>query len=222
MAYGNNTEEEASEEESEEDLPEAEVWVGDDLGSGEYGEVEVLEDGTRVADEWVGVDFEGGTPDLNSDPVAPFDRHTGIVNSPDQHQTTSVPSRTIQVPDRNSQYPDPDRISPVLKPDKSGAEIIDFTAFSAQFSHLTELEYNSKKWKRSRVKPGYLVKRIPGYIIVESEYGVQYLKVLQWNPTRTSADLDLYPVAQFCNWEALTDAGRLVKEKTSERKQRRR
>jgi hypothetical protein len=175
-----------------------------------------------VAGEWVGVDFEGGTPNLNSGPVALSDCHTEIVNSSDQHQTTSVPSRTIQVPDRNSQYSDPDRISPVLKPDKSGAEIIDFTAFSAQFSHLTELEYNSKKWKRSRVKPGYLVKRISGYIIVESEYGVQYLKVLQWNPTRTSADLDLYPVAQFCNWEALTDAGRLVKEKTSERKQRRR
>lgn len=222
MAYGNNTEEEASEEKPEEEVTEAEAWVGDDLDNEEYGKVEVLEDGTRVAGEWVGVDFEGGTPNLNSDPVAPFDRHTGIVNSPDQHQTTSVPNRTIQVPDRNSQYPDPDRISPVLKPDKSGAEIIDFTAFSAQFSHLTELEYNSKKWKRSRVKPGYLVKRIPGYIIVESEYGVQYLKVLQWNPTRTSADLDLYPVAQFCNWEALTDAGRLVKEKTSERKQRRR
>lgn len=56
MAYGNNTEEEASEKE-----PEEEVWVGDDLDSEEYGEVEVLEDGTRVADEWVGVDFEGGT-----------------------------------------------------------------------------------------------------------------------------------------------------------------
>jgi hypothetical protein len=58
VAYGNDTEEKTSEEEPEEDMPEAEVWVGDDLDSEEYGDIEVLEDGTRVAGEWVGVDFE--------------------------------------------------------------------------------------------------------------------------------------------------------------------
>jgi hypothetical protein len=68
VAYGNNTEEEASEEEPEEDLPEAEVWVGDDLGSGEYGEIEVLKDGTRVAGEWMGVDFEGETEAADTQP----------------------------------------------------------------------------------------------------------------------------------------------------------
>lgn len=67
MAYGNNTEEEASEEKPEEEVTEAEAWVGDDLDNEEYGKVEALEDGTRVAGEWVGVDFETPPPVATED-----------------------------------------------------------------------------------------------------------------------------------------------------------
>lgn len=67
MAYGNNTEEEASEEKPEEEVTEAEAWVGDDLDNEEYGKVEVLEDGTRVAGEWTGVDFETPPPVATED-----------------------------------------------------------------------------------------------------------------------------------------------------------
>jgi hypothetical protein len=106
--------------------------------------------------------------------------------------------------------------------DKSAGKIIDFAEVSARLlTSQRETDYDAKRWKRSRLKTGWLIKRIKGHNIVESEYGVQYLYVLSRKPDRTSADVNIYPAAQFCNWEALTEAGRLVKEKVSERKQRR-
>ena len=73
--------------------------------------------------------------------------------------------------------------------------------------------FEAKKWKRSRVKKGYLIARIAGYDPVESEYGVSYLKVLSRNPKKTSGDYSLHEHAGFFTWGALQAGGRFVKER---------
>jgi hypothetical protein len=52
-----------------------------------------------------------------------------------------------------------------------------------------------------------------GYDPVESEYGVNYLKVLSRNPKKTSGDYSLYEHAGFFTWGALQTGGRLVRER---------
>lgn len=100
MAYGNNTEEEASEEKPEEEVTEAEAWVGDDLGSGEYGEVEVLEDGTRVAGECVGVDFESETEAADTQEIGEsIVSSSGVVASTGYLLPDTVPPSTGDQPD---------------------------------------------------------------------------------------------------------------------------
>jgi hypothetical protein len=63
--------------------------------------------------------------------------------------------------------------------------------------------FGDDKWKRSRIKKGYLIMRVKGYDPVESEYGVHYLKVLSRNPKKTSGDYSLYEHAGFFTWGAL-------------------
>lgn len=101
------------------------------------------------------------------------------------------------------------------------ANVTDFKAFAAKLSTQSEIEYDAKKWKRSRERPGWLIRRIKGYSISEDKYGVSYLFVLSRKPDRTSADMLSYPFAGFFNWVALEDAGRLKKERSRSGKQRR-
>ena len=86
-------------------------------------------------------------------------------------------------------------------------------AFKAKVTIHSSAVFEAKNWKRSRIKKGWLIARIKGYDPVESEYGVNYLKVLGRNPKRTSGDYSLYEHAGFFTWQSLQAGGRLVKER---------
>lgn len=73
--------------------------------------------------------------------------------------------------------------------------------------------FNKNQWKRSRIKKGQLIKRLTGYSIAETEYGVSYLWVLSRKPDRTTADNSVYPLAGYFNWKSLEQSGLLKKEK---------
>lgn len=75
------------------------------------------------------------------------------------------------------------------------------------------ISYEKTKWKRSRIKKGQLIKRLTGYSIAETEYGVSYLWVLSRKPDRTSADNSVHGMAGYYNWKALAESGLLRKEK---------
>jgi hypothetical protein len=92
-------------------------------------------------------------------------------------------------------------------------KVVDLAAFKAAVTIHHPAIFEAEKWKRSRIKKGYLIARIKGYDPVESEYGVHYLKVLGRNPKRTSGDYSLYEHAGFFTWGALQAGGRLVKER---------
>lgn len=62
-------------------------------------------------------------------------------------------------------------------------------------------------WKRSRFLPGYQLRRVPGYNIVETPWGVSYLGVLSRKPDRTSADKSVFGFAGYFNWDSLILAG---------------
>lgn len=79
---------------------------------------------------------------------------------------------------------------------------------TADFTLSRRVVFDNKLWKRSRVKPGMLIKRIPGYDINELEYGVNYLRQLPKG--KTSADSTKYPHAGFFTWRVLAECGRLV------------
>lgn len=70
--------------------------------------------------------------------------------------------------------------------------------------------FEKQAWKRSRIKPGLLIQRIPGYDINELEYGVNYLKQLSGG--KTSADGVKYPHAGFFTWRVLAQCARLAIE----------
>lgn len=79
--------------------------------------------------------------------------------------------------------------------------------------------FDRKRWKRSRVKNGYLIRRIKGYDISEDEYGVSYLYVITRNPKKkTSADFSIYEHAGFFTWHTLEVSGRVVPEGKNDRK----
>jgi len=73
-------------------------------------------------------------------------------------------------------------------------------------------------WKRSRRKPGYLIRRMAGYSIAETEYGVSYLWVLSRKPDRTTADNSVHPLAGYFNWKALEASGLLCKERKDDKR----
>jgi hypothetical protein len=98
------------------------------------------------------------------------------------------------------------------KPELLG-ELIDIAEFKAKVTSHPSAIFDDKKWKRSRVKLGQLIARVQGYDLVESEYGVNYLKVLKRRPKRTSGDYSLHEHAGFFTWRALQAGGRLAKEK---------
>ncbi len=97
------------------------------------------------------------------------------------------------------------------------AQLFDFMTLAPKLSSQRGVLYDNKIWKRSRVKKGWLIRRIEGYSISETEYGVHYLFVISRKPDRTSGDMTQHPLAGFFNWQALQDAGRLVKEKRNEK-----
>ena len=80
------------------------------------------------------------------------------------------------------------------------------------------LIFDKSQWKQSRKKPGYLIRRIEGYSIAETEYGVSYLWVLSRKPDRTTADNSVAPAAGYFNWKSLEDTGLFVKERKSDRR----
>jgi len=113
--------------------------------------------------------------------------------------------------------------SPKAKSDYSpckepAGEVIDLAAFRAMVTSHPSAYYDKDKWKRSRVKKGYLIHRIEGYDPVESEYGVSYLKVIRRHPKVTSGDYSLYEHAGFFTWDALQASRRLVKERKREQR----
>ena len=109
--------------------------------------------------------------------------------------------------------------SPVVSthPENLSARVLSFSMAKVS-THLGATP--GKKWKASRTKAGWLIKRIPKYDISEDEYGVSYLFVLTRKPNKkTSADFTLYEHAGFFSWDALEASGRLVKaEKENGRK----
>ncbi len=72
--------------------------------------------------------------------------------------------------------------------------------------------FDKKKWKRSRLRPGWLIKRLTGYQPVEDEYGCQYLGVVSRKPDRMSADRSTFPFAGFLTWESMMESDLLVTE----------
>lgn len=92
-------------------------------------------------------------------------------------------------------------------------KVVDLAAFRSKVTIHSAAFFDAKRWKRSRIKKGYLIARIKGYDPVESEYGVNYLKVIGRNPKRTSGDCSLYEHAGFFTWSALQAGGRFVKER---------
>ena len=73
--------------------------------------------------------------------------------------------------------------------------------------------YRKSDFKKSRIKKGWLIRRLAGYSIAETEYGVSYLWVLSRKPDRTSADNSVWPLAGYFNWKSLEQSGLLRKEK---------
>ena len=90
------------------------------------------------------------------------------------------------------------------------AQVTDLTRYKEK---LTVEPFNRSKWKRSRVRKGWLIRRYPGYNIAETEYGISYLWVLSRKPDRTSADNSAFPLAGYFNWKSLEQSGLLAKEK---------
>lgn len=78
--------------------------------------------------------------------------------------------------------------------------------------------FDRSQWKRSSKKNGYLIRRLKGYSIAETEYGVSYLWVISRKPDRTTADNSVAPGAGYFNWESLENTGLFVKERKSDRR----
>lgn len=102
---------------------------------------------------------------------------------------------------------------PLTAREIASEKVVDMTAFKAAGDYSPSVVFDADKWKRSRVKKGWLIERIKGYDPVEGEYGVHYLKVLKRNPKKTSGDCSLHEHAGFATWEAMQSTGRLVKER---------
>lgn len=98
--------------------------------------------------------------------------------------------------------------------DKSVNKVLDFTRFKARrLTSQSVADFDKKHWKRSRIKPDWLIRRLTGYSIVENEYGVQYLGVVSRKPDRMSADSLEYPLAGFFIWHVMAERSLLVEER---------
>jgi hypothetical protein len=102
---------------------------------------------------------------------------------------------------------------------ESKAKVVDLAAVKAKLTSQSTADFDRSQWKKSRIKPGYLIRRREGYNIVESEYGVQYLFAISRKPDRTSGDYSVHPFAGFFNWKSLEGAGLFVKERKDAKRQ---
>jgi hypothetical protein len=86
------------------------------------------------------------------------------------------------------------------------------------YLNIQEAHFVKKLWKRSKYRPGCLIKRIKGYYLVESPYGASYGKPVGRDPItdkpKLSFDSRKYEHAGHVKWSALIASGRLVKENT--------
>lgn len=137
------------------------------------------------------------------------------------------PEKTAPVEKKVSTHsrPKPSKVSTHLSKEVSThsakdlpAQVYDLADYTGKVStHFSG--FDRKIWKRSRERPGFLIRRIKGYDISEDKYGVSYLFVTGRQPKkRTSADFASHEHAGFFNWQALEKIGRLVKEIKNERK----
>ena len=98
--------------------------------------------------------------------------------------------------------------------DKSVSKVLDFSGFrSRRLTSQSVADFDKRHWKRSRIKSGWLIRRLTGYSIVENEYGVQYLGVVSRKPDRMSADSLEYPLAGFFIWSVMAERSLLVEER---------
>lgn len=98
--------------------------------------------------------------------------------------------------------------------DKSVQNVVDMARFrSHRLTSQSVVDFDKKHWKRSRLKPGWLIRRMTGYSIVENEYGVQYLGVVSRKPDKMSADSIKYPLAGFFTWSAMVKRTLLAEER---------
>lgn len=179
------------------------------------GEVKTRYVGTLDGDKWEAPSGETFTPipqkkvDSNSpSPVQP-------AKSEFEFEPETPKPEPIKTPESDySSLPKSD-YSPKKKVNSHfRAEVVDIKNFRAKVSSHSKGE----KWKPSRIRPGYLIKRIKGYDVVESEYGVSYLYVTTRKPKKaTSGDFGQYEHAGFSTWATLEKNGRLKKGKSNER-----
>lgn len=108
-------------------------------------------------------------------------------------------------------------VDPYLSTQRSSARVTQPAASAALAGKLSAqfpaVQYAHSLWKKSRIHKGKLIKRLTGYSIAETEYGVSYLWVLSRKPDRTSADNSVHGMAGYYNWKALEESGLLRKEK---------
>lgn len=142
-----------------------------------------------------------------------------------QRDAISCPTDTGNVALGDTELRPDDRLPVVVEPDLvDGTERSASVRLSAQ--HVANLStqrrpqsvestasYEKSKFKRSRIRKGWLIKRVTGYSIAETEYGVSYLWVLSRKPDRTSADNSVYALAGYFNWKSLEASGLLRKER---------
>lgn len=101
---------------------------------------------------------------------------------------------------------------------ESASQTIEKKSNVVQLNTQRGVVFEKSKWKRSSKKPGYLIRRLPGYSIAETEYGVSYLWVISRKPDRTTADNSVHPGAGYFNWQSLESSGLFVKERKSDRR----
>lgn len=124
---------------------------------------------------------------------------------------TEHSAKTLKLVSAECSAQKPRRRSPRKQPTANKDNVV-------QLNTQRGVVYEKPKWKRSSKRPGYLIRRMPGYSIAETEYGVSYLWVLSRKPDRTTADNSVHPLAGYFNWKALESSGLLCKERKSDKR----
>lgn len=143
----------------------------------------------------------GGDHDLGGSDLAPCGQIDGVKPGQTEHSAMALREVPAGHSVRRPQRPAP-KGQPVEKKDNV-----------VQLSAQRGIVFDRANWKRSRNKVGYLIRRIEGYSIAETEYGVSYLWVLSRKPDLTTADNSVYPFAGYFNWKSLEASGLLCKER---------
>lgn len=131
-------------------------------------------------------------------------------------KSVTEPRKSVNVTDKSvSHDPKTDLTDlSVFPADKSVNKIVDMDRFrSRRLTSQSAADFDKKQWKKSRIKQGWLIRRLTGYSIVEGEYGVQYLGVVSRKPDRMSADSLEYPLAGFFIWSVMAERSLLVEER---------